>query len=1298
MRFRFADTVERPVGTRVTVVPGGLLYIYNADDSLATLYLTQSGSDEVSNPLIADNAGNVSAWLEAADYEGEVRYGADSSGRFPIRPPLGITEVNQAAADAASAAVAGKADQSAVDAKADQAALDALASSTATALDTKADNLTVAAKANTADVNDALAGKADTGTTDALDTRLQAVEAGGATGSPVRVLSRPEVGGVVAGDTGLDAVEGASDGTYEDPTTGDPLTPEYVGLRIGAAYYFTTSELGALALAEGDAIHKVAVLLSPADGIELRVQSSGYPVPARVVDLASFDGDDTVPIRLQHEGAGGTETVDFRAGFSGEIETWTITGDLVITDNGDGTALIDTSAQVVSTVTVSVTGPGGGSATATLTVEIADLSLAMLTFGSQADGSKLAMDLSSGISATIGYVPPGGSYDPITNGLATETVDPLPNGLSNSAGTSAIWDGIKPAANRGFMVLEKLATAGNHGYCSASIIQKAGQELTIGFAIADRASVATSGFNVRIGLAPSDPSLTTGYTTDGRLASSALSQAVMSFVVPAPAEDREIFATVRITNSTGFHWVAIEGIWAQSTDGSEVSGWREQDGSAPVIGGAAQTIYVAPETGSDSNDGLTTGAPKKNPPTGAPKGSTIVLKGGEAHRASWSWLTGGDGASPITLDLTGNSFGTGPAILDGSAVVSGWTSDGGGLWSVPWPDPKQQVRKPDGGETGQTKFSFWQDRVKVGVAQLPAPARADFDDNVDEFALATSMTGSTLAAKSWFEANFTDPSTLVGHVVKVWDDGNVVYEYDITAYDPATGMITFDSAGGFDPYAQSSRWLFAIVGHPECVSKAGQWYRDLGADRLIVRPYGDVDPATAIFDYPSKANGFATSASHVRLKGGVVRGWTGTASVMFENATGARCEGVEIAAANNSYVLYMKSCTDALVLDNHLHDVSGRGIFATGADHITIGGNLVERCSYSAIGVYTPIHADILGNTVREIIGAHANGITGGYIDPLNTTIAFNDVISEGGIALTFQNTQGGHKIFGNTFVAASDARVVQGHGGSPNGLREEGGHDIFCNTVIDLTNGGRALGLLTGHQPGTSFFNNVVNGHDFDTDQRFNPDDLALVPEAFVSGGSGNRWSDIDAASGRYFAAQGGTPDEAARIRVSGGAAPTSLAGVLLYDGGHYPTTGDLPPDLANVAFRQSPIEEAGATPVVLGCTTKPWAPELVTKNANTYPGRTGYGLRSLAELGDIDASAARQTMFVDCDDATALADVDVRPSGSFDLSGGHVATVAMHPNRTLPNKPANLNVSHIGRYKMDGTDIADWRTWLAA
>ncbi|MEI6197491.1 MAG: hypothetical protein WCS42_24515, partial [Verrucomicrobiota bacterium] len=95
---------------------------------------------------------------------------------------------------------------------------------------------------------------------------------------------------------------------------------------------------------------------------------------------------------------------------------------------------------------------------------------------------------------------------------------------------------------------------------------------------------------------------------------------------------------------------------------------------------ATNIVYAAPApTGNDSNNGLSTNAPKTlNGAIGAigTKSTKIILLDGDYRQ----WVNLPSGSNVLVLQ----ALDTGKAAISGSDVFTNWTSVGGGLYTVPW--------------------------------------------------------------------------------------------------------------------------------------------------------------------------------------------------------------------------------------------------------------------------------------------------------------------------------------------------------------------------------------------------------------------------------------------------------------------------------------------------------------------------------------------------------------------------------------------------------------------------------------
>jgi hypothetical protein len=109
-------------------------------------------------------------------------------------------------------------------------------------------------------------------------------------------------------------------------------------------------------------------------------------------------------------------------------------------------------------------------------------------------------------------------------------------------------------------------------------------------------------------------------------------------------------------------------------------------GDYTVTTATAATYYMDFTGGSDSNDGLSTGAAWKNlskiQSSSFAAGSQILFKRGETWRGQWlQFPSSGSAGSPILI----SDYGTGALpIIDGSTAVTSWTLDSGNIYYATW--------------------------------------------------------------------------------------------------------------------------------------------------------------------------------------------------------------------------------------------------------------------------------------------------------------------------------------------------------------------------------------------------------------------------------------------------------------------------------------------------------------------------------------------------------------------------------------------------------------------------------------
>jgi hypothetical protein len=698
------------------------------------------------------------------------------------------------------------------------------------------------------------------------------------------------------------------------------------------------------------------------------------------------------------------------------------------------------------------------------------------------------------------------------------------------------------------------------------------------------------------------------------------------------------------------------------------------EGGLSSFVGEAATYYVDYEGGDNNNDGLSEAAPWKTAPVVVVPGTVIKFKGGVRYRETITVNGEGEPGNPVIYDgNTDGSWGTGPAIIDGGKILDNWTAEGGGFYSRDWP-----------GRNVLNSF-FFQDNQQMGLAQLPAPANLEVFLEVNEYATADNVTATTVTAPAFF-AQFTTTPLTDGAVVRVWDVGNFVYTFAIVAYDAATGTITFDNTTGFKPYTDPAKWRFAIANHPDCMTVPGQWYRSGDGTRLFARPYGDVDPATVTIDAASQSNGFVAEQDYVEIRGFHITKLGGGAGISSAKSSlptlGCRFEDNLIDRCSVTYGILMRRHQDSVAARNVVQDLAdGRGIFVSSAARCVIRENTCQRCADTQMSLYGTTDCIAIGNYIGRRKRAHSNGVSC-YLGNKGMKFVFNTILMDSGAGLTMQNSTGSNMIALNTIVTASGITMGLWRP-STNGATEHAEHFIANNVILSsgTGNNNQALNFQGDmQQPGTALINNICDGMNGRVDTRFSSTRALFLVEQITNGAGYPNNQSIYAAGGSF-----GNP---ARLLVRG----VENGGVTIAkqrEAGGYEV---LPPDMANVEFRTE--DGTSGTGATFSMIDKPSSHSLRTGNVHMRL-RQSFSLSatSIANVGDMDASGFRESVFTDVS-GTVPENWDLRPSGSVDLSGGSSWTLMLDRD-LIPEFPeAGITISHIGRFRPDGTEVWDWTT----
>jgi hypothetical protein len=494
------------------------------------------------------------------------------------------------------------------------------------------------------------------------------------------------------------------------------------------------------------------------------------------------------------------------------------------------------------------------------------------------------------------------------------------------------------------------------------------------------------------------------------------------------------------------------------------------------------TFYVDYDSGSNNTGDGSISAPFKTTPSLIPPNSTLIFKGGVRYREPVNVPNNGSEGQNIVLDgNTAGTFGTGRAILDMGDPLTGWKSEGGNLWSVPWPLANAT---PEG-------LQLYQGDSLVYVAQLPTPTDPEQPTNtsLDNMYVADNMTTTTITAPAVFNTILGGVNLIGQARLRIWHADNRITVRTIIAYDAGTGTVTLNSA--ISPYSAAGNWRFSVFNHPACLVQPAQFYKDEATDRLIVRGYDNADLTTEDMSIAVRGNAVAMqNRSHITVQGFEITKVAGGCAINNKRSGSAEPVGNII---RNNYIhdvrcsdeaaIYQQNGRRCVIRDNRVvRNRGGRGIFMTGARNSLVLNNEVALNSGTSISGYATTDCAFIGNRVERTTGVHTNGMSF-YLGNRNLRVMFNTVReTTGGPAMTVQNAHSCTFAF-NTLLHNFGNPLA--HWMDSTNASPDTGNHIYANNVVLVSNGTSQAWLYQGgrntqHTVGTTHINNASDGFVF--------------------------------------------------------------------------------------------------------------------------------------------------------------------------------------------------------------------------
>jgi hypothetical protein len=412
-------------------------------------------------------------------------------------------------------------------------------------------------------------------------------------------------------------------------------------------------------------------------------------------------------------------------------------------------------------------------------------------------------------------------------------------------------------------------------------------------------------------------------------------------------------------------------------------------------------------------------------------GDTFLFRGGVTYRGSIILRQGGAAGLPLTLK--GDGWGPGKALIEGSDPWTPvWSACGSSddcfgntnfarIFHAPVPP-------------GYTDFrtALYENGDFLWYAQEPNPEDPFYHDAIEDFFVVPDDSPTIWQTRT----NITDPRVFTqmstsfwnGAFVAVWVNGNAVDIQPIAGFDPATDTIRHAELGN-DPYTDRDG-RYSLLNHPALIDRPGEYAFDPNSDRIYLWPRNGQAPAGNSYGvYARDMAVFAVQpVSHVVVEGFRIERFT--MGIKIENDQGSnvviRNNDLRTFRAHDWYAIHL-SASDSRVEANTVVDANRAVGILGGSVNQTIVSNHVERASRQGIWFMGATGGRILHNTVRDIRGSHANGISV-YSGSRDVHVEGNRIVDVNS-PITFENSE--DLVFANNVVTTNNVNDWGGCSGT---------------------------------------------------------------------------------------------------------------------------------------------------------------------------------------------------------------------------------------------------------------------------
>jgi hypothetical protein len=530
--------------------------------------------------------------------------------------------------------------------------------------------------------------------------------------------------------------------------------------------------------------------------------------------------------------------------------------------------------------------------------------------------------------------------------------------------------------------------------------------------------------------------------------------------------------------------------------------------------GSDTAYYVDYDNGDDDNDGHSPAAAWKHAPgdiqaeanpaaVELEPGARILFRGSVIYRGRID--IPGDGSENHPITYQGNAW---PgeqdlkAVIDGGDLLTEWTPcesaqacggnpDYAALYYTYLPasvDPLSVNLHEVDTTTGEDDF-LW-------PAQDPDPSEPYFYDDQSDYRVVSQsdLTRTSLTDPDYFHQSA--PDYWDDSYILVWINPNIVETSAITDFDPGTHTVTFEDLGENAIYPDGRDQYYAIFNSPHALDCPGEYFITTTPDeqdrlKVVLWPRSS-DQLNERITYSVRKCGFDIAEhSNIVIDGFEVRKHAGTGlrdGVGIGTVSAAHLENYNLVIRNNRIThnrkggsdrgyggIFLQNSHNSLVENNRVEsNPRHAGIFFGGGSNVRALDNTIIRSGSTSLRLYGVEQAQLIGNTIADSNGSHANGITI-YIGSRDILVANNHVYDSAS-PVTFQDS--GNLFFINNVIDAGDgASNINEWPETSRGPWEHGIIAFFNNTLV-RNNRNAALNIGGASDENTYLvINNIIDG-----------------------------------------------------------------------------------------------------------------------------------------------------------------------------------------------------------------------------